>query len=103
MTTAPEPPLGNPSLEQLTALVFELASQLHVERAQRIALEAALERAGLLEHGAVEVGAATPEVRARVADALDRAMRSAMRVLTEDNDPRRPLRAKDGGRTTSSG
>lgn len=97
MTVGPAagPPFGAPNLEQLTALVFELASQLNIERAQRIALEFALEDAGLLTPGAAESVAARAEVRARLASALDRAMRSTMRVITEDNDPRRPLRAQE--------
>jgi hypothetical protein len=98
MSGAPdaEPPFGAPRLEQLTALVFEIASQLNIERAQRIALEFALEDAGLLSPGAAEAVAARAEVRARLASALDRAMHSTMRVLTEDDDPRRPLRAQEG-------
>ena len=101
MTGAPaaKPPFGAPNLEQLTALVFELASQLNIERAQRIALEFALEDAGLLAPGAAESVAERAEVRARLARALDRAMRSTMRVLTEDDDPRRPLRAQESATT----
>ncbi len=97
MTAVPEPPppFGAPSLEQLTALVFELASQLHVERARRLALQAALEDAGFLASGALDA-AASAAVRARAAAALDQAMRGMMRVLTENDDPRRPLRAEGG-------
>lgn len=104
MTGAPKPtpPFGAPSLEQLSALVFELASQLHVERAQRIALQAALEEAGLLTPGALEAVGSSAAVRARSAAALDKAMNGMMRVLTEDDDPRRPLR-RQGGSPRSTG
>ena len=40
------------SADKLAALVFELAAQLHVERAQRSALERALVEAGVLAEGA---------------------------------------------------
>jgi hypothetical protein len=99
MTAAnePQPPFGAPSLEQLTALVFELASQLHVERAQRIALQTALEEAGLLSPSALAAVGAGAAARARSAAALDRAIAGMMRVLTESDDPRRPLRPEGGG------
>ena len=91
--TWPVPAVGAPTLEQLTALVFELASQLHAERVHRIALEAALEAAGVLAPGAAERAALEPDVRARALASLDRAMSGVMRVMTEDPDPRTPLRA----------
>ncbi|MFN8721668.1 MAG: hypothetical protein ACK5YI_12640, partial [Rhodospirillales bacterium] len=40
---------GDPNLDRLTAVVFELASQLHVERQRRMALETVLVRAGAFE------------------------------------------------------
>ena len=92
--TRPASPFATPSLEQLTALVFELASQLHVERAHRIALEAALESAGVLPPDAADGIASRADVRAKALAALDRAMAGVMRVLTEDADPRTPLRSQ---------
>jgi len=83
-----------PTLEQLTGLVFELASQLHVERVQRIALETALEEAGLLEAAKLSAPAVLAAARARAAPALNRAMQGVMRVLTEDADLKTPLRAQ---------
>jgi len=88
-------PFGTPDAERLTGLVFELASQLHVERARRIALEAVLQKAGLLSDAAIEEAGAAPDTRAATAAALDRAMFGLMRVLTESADPRAPLR-KEG-------
>lgn len=90
----PVSPLGAPSLDQLTGLVFELAAQLHVERAHRLALEAALEQAGVLAPQTCEHLAATPAVHANTAQALEAAMAGLMRVLSEDVDPRTPLRAE---------
>ncbi len=81
-------------MEQLTGLVFELASQLHAEQSRRIALEAALEGAGALPPGDVERVADQPHVRARTLAALDRTMWRLTRVMTEDSDPRTPLRAQ---------
>ena len=92
MTEPPAPPMGAPSLDLLTGVVFELASQLHVERARRLALEAALEASGALAPGAVERAGGDPTQRARAAQALERAVAGLMRVLTEDADPRTPLR-----------
>lgn len=86
------PPLGAPSLEQLTGLVFALASQLHAERAHRIALEIALEASGVLAPGASDRAVDTSVFRSRSSEALDRALAGLMRVLTENADARTPLR-----------
>lgn len=85
----PQAPLD---AERLAGLVFELASQLHVERARRVALELALERAGVLATGAAEALATDDEYRRRAGAGLDEAMRKLMRVLAESEDPRAPLR-----------
>ena len=94
---APLSPYGAPDLEQLTALVFELASQLHVERIRRLALEVALESSGALAPGVVQCLAGDGRLAARGAAELDQAMSGIMRVLTEGADPRNPLRAQSLG------
>jgi hypothetical protein len=96
MSAPPPAPsaIGAPTLEQLAALVFELASQLHAERVHRIALECALEAAGVIEADAADRNASEPHVRAKAQAALDHAMEGVMRVITEDPDPRTPLRAQ---------
>ena len=81
---------GIPDPERLAGLVFELASQLHAERARRIALEQALVSAGVLAAGDVE--AAAPAARSETSAALDRAMHGLLRVMAESNDPRTPIR-----------
>lgn len=85
----PEAPLDR---ERLAGLVFELAAQLHVERAQRIALEVALERAGVIAPGVLDALAEDSAYRARAQAGLDTSMHKLLRVLAEGDDPRTPLR-----------
>ncbi len=85
----PDAPLDR---ERLAGLVFELAAQLHVERAQRIALEVALERAGVFAPGALAALADDPDYRDRAQSGLDTSMHKLLRVLAENDDPRAPLR-----------
>ena len=80
--------------ERLAGLVFELASQLQVERSQRVALELALERAGVLKPDAVAALAGDDELRRRSGNELDQAMAKLLRVLTESADARGPLRGE---------
>lgn len=89
-------PTEAPDRRQLAGLVFELASQLHVERAQRAALQAALERAGVLEPAALETVAAEAATQRQSRRMLEESIARLLRVLTEDVDPRRPLRAAQG-------
>lgn len=79
--------------ERLAGLVFELASQLQVERSQRIALELALERAGVLAPGAL-AAAGDAELRQRSCAELDQALEKLLRVLMERADARGPLRGE---------
>jgi hypothetical protein len=83
--------------ERLAGLVFELASQLHAERLHRLALEHALERAGVLAPGAVQAAAADAALRERGRSEVEEAVARLMRVLTENADRRAPLRTPRGG------
>jgi hypothetical protein len=83
---------GVPEGDKLAALIFELASQLHVERVRRLALETAMIRAGLISETGLESLADDDAFIARSRAALDEAMDKLMRVLTENADPRMPLR-----------
>jgi hypothetical protein len=74
-------PVAAPGPAGLAAMLFELASQLHVERSRRIALELALERGGSLAPGALAALAADPEFRRRSREALDEAMAGLMQVI----------------------
>ncbi|MFA9432033.1 hypothetical protein [Egicoccus sp. AB-alg2] len=77
-------------LDTVVGLVMELAAQLHEERAQRIALEVALERSGVLDPGATRT--TDPEVRERASAALDDAMAGLMRLMAESGPPQHPIR-----------
>src|SRR5206468_10745266 len=83
--------------DRLGALLFELASQLHVERQRRIALEAALQRAGVLAPGAIDALVEDGAVMGQGRDALDGALRRLMRIMTEAGAPAGPLRDEAPG------
>lgn len=83
-----------PDNERLAGLAFELASQLHVERTRRLALETVLERAGLLKPGVIDALAEDPALLVRTREGLDRSMHGLMRIITESADPRAPLRGE---------
>lgn len=78
--------------DQLAALVFELASQVHIERQRRIALEIVLERKGVLS-GGIDILADDPEIGEKSRLSLDQSMCRLLRILTETGDPRHPLRS----------
>lgn len=77
--------MTTPDNAALTAMLLELASQLHVERARRIALELALDRGGAVASGAIAALADDPEFRRRSQAALDEAMGRLTRVMTGGN------------------
>jgi hypothetical protein len=81
---------GTPDRDQLAGLLLELASQLHLERARRIALETALIERGVL--GAEAIDGAAGAARAKTLAALDTAMAGLMRVMAAPAD--RPAGAK---------
>lgn len=89
-----------PDRQQLAGLVFELASQLHVERAQRVALQVALERAGVVDAATLLALAGDPELRRRDREMLEESIAKLLRVLTEEADPSRPLRDAPGKKKT---
>jgi len=72
-----------PDREQLTGLVFELASQLHVERAQRLALQAALEKSGLIDAATLLALESDPELQRRNREMLEEFIAKLLRALTE--------------------
>jgi hypothetical protein len=78
----------------VAALVLELASQLHVERARRLALEAVLSDRGVLEQGEVEAAGGKPALSQAAARAADEAVRRLLRILAESSNERAPLRAE---------
>jgi len=86
--------LGELDNATLASLVFELASQLHIERAFRLALEAALMRRGLLQRGEIEGAANDTACRDAALQAADLSVRKLVRALSESPDERAPLRAE---------
>ncbi|MFK7958599.1 MAG: hypothetical protein AB8B96_21080 [Lysobacterales bacterium] len=85
----PKTPLDN---ERLASLVIELASQLHVERAKRLALECALEDAGTLPKDWAKDWQPDMRHEERCQQSLDSAMGRLMKIMSEDTNPRTPLR-----------
>jgi hypothetical protein len=88
------PEFGELDNATLGALIFELASQLHVERIRRLALEAALAEAGVVAPAAIEEAGEHPAFREQAASAADQSIRKLLRVLSESKDERTPLRAE---------
>ena len=84
--------LSNLDVDKLAGLVLELAQQLHVERAQRLALERVLIDKGVLTHAAIERLAADPAFTDALRRELDQSIRKLLRVLHERDDRRTPLR-----------
>lgn len=86
----PVPPLDT---DRLTGLLFELSSQLHAERLHRIALEMALAQAGVIEPATLQKMASDPALRELGRRAVEESVARMMRVVTESDDARAPLRA----------
>jgi hypothetical protein len=87
--------LLQPALDvhRLAGLVFELSSQLHIERVHRLALEEALLRAGVIDAATLEKLAGDQALHAASMRAAEESLARMMRVLTENEDERAPLRA----------
>ncbi len=92
-------PFGQPDTDRLAGLVFELASQLHIERSHRLALEAALIRSGALSAEALAATGDSTEFLDRAREELDRSMAKLMRVVMENGDVRTPLKADGSSKT----
>jgi hypothetical protein len=83
---------GAPEVDRLVSLVWQLAQELYVTRSRLLALEGAL-----TEHGALPPDALTPEAlsdKTKQAIAADNGavMDRLIRVLTETDDHRTPMR-----------
>src|SRR3546814_11820936 len=82
--------LDNVSPDQLAALIFESALQLHVERQRRVAIELLLQRAGLLEADALDRDGGGVAIRDRGGTELNRSLRPPHRIVTKTSDTRGP-------------
>lgn len=80
--------------DQVAAMVLELASQLHVERQRRMALEALLLRQGTLDPAALEAMASDEAFLGAARSELDGNLRRLLRIMTETGDPSGPLRSE---------
>lgn len=87
--------LGDAQIDQLAGLVLELAGQLHVERTRISALEHALDTAGVLDRSALDAAAADPALAEITVEQLDRSLAGLVRVMTEGDDARGPLRGDE--------
>ena len=85
---------GHLNASTLTALIFELAAQLHVERTARLALQSALLAQGLLTDREIESIGEDARFKRRTSEAADQAVRRLLRTLLESCDERAPLRAE---------
>jgi hypothetical protein len=81
----------------LAALTLELASQLHIERTRRLALEAVLSKRGILTAAEIDAAGEDPAFREEASRAADLAIRKLLRVLSESPDERVPLRGEAPG------
>lgn len=79
-------------LDRLGEIVLELAQQLHVERARRIALEQALAAKGLLDSAAIDAAAASTATQEASRRELDAALERILRIMTASGGPEAPLR-----------
>jgi hypothetical protein len=82
------------SVDQVAAMVLELAAQLYVERQRRMALEAVLTRHGVLDAGAPDAMVTDETFLATARAELDASLRRLLRIMTETGDPSGPLRAE---------
>ena len=86
--------LTSASVDQVAAMVLELAAQLHVERQRRMGLETLLMRQGILDAAAPEAMAADETFLNAARTELDASLRRLLRIMTEAGDPSGPLRAE---------
>ncbi|MDA5194244.1 hypothetical protein [Govanella unica] len=90
-----QPPLTvDLSSMTLADLVFDLAAQLHVERARRLSLEAALERAGILTAAERHAGDNDAALRKTCSEAAEASVARLLQIISEPDDPRRPLQTE---------
>lgn len=90
--------LGADDIDQVVALVFELAGQLHEQRARLIAVERALEGARHeVPHHPFEHGDPAAQVDRELQESLD----GLFAVLREVDDARRPLRSEQAPKRKS--
>ncbi|MGH8137122.1 MAG: hypothetical protein ACREVV_02840 [Steroidobacteraceae bacterium] len=93
------PEFGEIGNATLAALIFELASQLQIERTRRLALEAALANSGIVMPAKIETVSEEAWFREEATKAADLSIRKLLRMLSESPDERVPLRTEAPGTT----
>lgn len=88
---------ADPQLDRAVGLIFELASQLHVERQRRSALEEVLVRRGVLDTDDIEALAEDADFRRVSGQQLDDALARLLLVVTEEGPTEHPLREEARG------
>jgi hypothetical protein len=84
--------LASSNVDQIAGLVFELATQVHVERQRRLALEELLARRGLIDRDDLHELVGDEGFRDLMRSELVRAQQALLDVLLESDDARTPLR-----------
>lgn len=84
--------LGPEETDTVVSLVWQLAQELHVTRQRLLVLEDVLAESGVLGTDAVEEHAPGSAARVRLAQDKERLLGRLVRVLTETDDHRAPMR-----------
>lgn len=84
--------LGPEETDTVVSLVWQLAQELHVTRQRLLVLEDVLAESGVLGPDAVEEHTPKSATRVRLAQDKERLLGRLVRVLTETDDHRAPMR-----------
>ena len=84
--------LGPEETDTVVSLVWQLAQELHVTRQRLLVLEDVLAESGVLGTDAVEEHTPGSAARVRLAQDKERLLGRLVRVLTETDDHRAPMR-----------
>lgn len=84
--------LGAEDTDTVVSLVWQLAQELHVTRQRLLVLEDVLTESGVLETDAVERHVPTGTTSDRLAQDREELLSRLVRVLTEIDDHRAPMR-----------
>jgi hypothetical protein len=84
----------DPQLDTAVGLIFDLASQLHIERQRRTALETALVRKELVSRKELDALSDDRAFLDQSRQSLDESLARLMQIMTESGPPQHPLRAE---------
>jgi hypothetical protein len=86
--------LGDITPDHMAALLLELASQLHVERVRRMALEAMLVERGVIDAAEMNALVGHAGFVETTRGELDLSLRRLMRIMTAQGGAEGPLRGE---------